>query len=92
MVKFKATVAARRSAVAKAGGSTEDSVASNVVKVKGELAGLLKKMKADPTVELASLNYKRYISAVPNGRRSPRARSSRSAEPAACFLVWIHGE
>jgi hypothetical protein len=38
MVKFKATVAARRSAVAKAGGSTEDSVASNVVKVKGELA------------------------------------------------------
>jgi hypothetical protein len=44
------------------------SVASNVVKVKSELPSpdLLKKMKADPNVELASLNYKRYISAVPN--------------------------
>ena len=27
---------------------------------------LLKKVKADPTVELASLNYKRYATAVPN--------------------------
>ncbi|WP_432876208.1 S8 family serine peptidase [Kribbella sp. CA-245084] len=70
LVKFKpkATTAARRAAVSKAGGSTEDSVTSNVVKVKGELSApdLLKKMKADPNVELASLNYKRYISAVPN--------------------------
>ncbi|TKK77026.1 hypothetical protein FDA38_29940 [Kribbella jiaozuonensis] len=70
MVKFKpkATTSARRAAVSKAGGSTEGSVASNVVKIKGELSApdLLKKLKADPNVELASLNYKRYISAVPN--------------------------
>ncbi|MFI5694353.1 S8 family serine peptidase [Kribbella sp. NPDC051586] len=70
MVKFKpkATASARRAAVAKAGGSAEDSVASDVVKVKGAQSApdLLKKMKADPNVELASLNYKRYISAVPN--------------------------
>ncbi|WP_329000564.1 S8 family serine peptidase [Kribbella sp. NBC_00709] len=65
--KLKATTAARRAAVAKVGG-TEDPVASNVVKIKGELSApdLLKKMKADPNVELASLNYRRYISAVPN--------------------------
>ncbi|MER7250516.1 S8 family serine peptidase [Kribbella sp. NPDC000426] len=70
LVKFKpkATTAARRAAVSKAGGSTQDSVASNVVKIEGDLSApdLLKKMKADPNVELASLNYKRYISAVPN--------------------------
>ncbi|TDW21643.1 S8 family serine peptidase [Kribbella kalugense] len=70
MVKFKpkATTAARRSAVAKVGGSTEDSVVSDFVKVTGKLSApeLLKKVEADPNVELASLNYKRYVSAVPN--------------------------
>jgi type VII secretion-associated serine protease mycosin len=43
-------------------------VTSNIVELKGEASApeLLKKVKADPTVELASLNYRRSISAVPN--------------------------
>ena len=69
MVKFKAkaTSSARKAAVAKVG-AAEESVRSNVVKIKGDLSApeLLKKVKADPTVELASLNYKRYATAVPN--------------------------
>jgi len=70
MVKFKpkATSSARKAAVTRAGATAEDSVASNVVKIKGELSApeLLKKVKADPAVELASLNYKRHATAVPN--------------------------
>ncbi|MEV4266736.1 S8 family serine peptidase [Kribbella sp. NPDC049584] len=70
MVKFKpkATSSARRAAVSKAGATAEDAVTSPIVKITGEQSApdLLKKMKADPAVELASLNYKRYISAVPN--------------------------
>ncbi|MEU4291363.1 S8 family serine peptidase [Kribbella sp. NPDC026596] len=70
MVKFKpkATTSARKAAVSKFGATTEQSVSSGIVKLKGDLsaADLLKKAKADPTVELASLNYKRWISAVPN--------------------------
>ncbi|WP_328525548.1 S8 family serine peptidase [Kribbella sp. NBC_00359] len=70
MVKFKkkATSSARKAAVSKVGATTEDSVTSNVVKIKGDLSApeLLKKVKADPAVELASLNYKRHIAAVPN--------------------------
>ncbi|MGZ0149112.1 S8 family serine peptidase [Kribbella sp. WER1] len=70
MVKFKpkATAANRRAAVSRYGATAEDPVASNAVKLTSDLPAtdLLKKVKADPTVELASLNYKRYISAVPN--------------------------
>ncbi len=70
MVKFKkkATSSARKAAVSKFRATTEDSVSSDVVKLTGDLPApdLLKKVKADPTVELASLNYKRSISAVPN--------------------------
>ncbi|MGY4772709.1 S8 family serine peptidase [Kribbella sp. CWNU-51] len=69
MVKFKAKASssARKAAVAKVG-AAEDSVSANVVKITGDLSApeLLKKVKADPTVELASLNYKRYATAVPN--------------------------
>ena len=70
MVKFKkkATTSARKAAVSKFGATAEQSVTSSVVRLAGTLAApdLLKKVKADPTVELASLNYKRRISAVPN--------------------------
>ncbi|MFF0266748.1 S8 family serine peptidase [Kribbella sp. NPDC004536] len=70
MVKFKpkATAANRRAAVSRYGATADDSVSSNVVKLTSDLPApdLLKKVKADPTVELASLNYKRHISAVPN--------------------------
>ncbi|HZX08712.1 S8 family serine peptidase [Kribbella sp.] len=70
MVKFKpkATAANRRAAVSRYGAKTDDSVSSNAVELTSDLPApeLLKKVKADPTVELASLNYKRHISAVPN--------------------------
>ncbi len=70
MVKFKpkATSSARKAAVSKFRATAEDSVSSDVVKLTGDLPApdLLKKVKADPTVELASLNYKRQLSAVPN--------------------------
>jgi len=70
MVKFKkkATTSARKAAVSKLGATAEQSVSSSVVRLTGKLSApdLLKKVKADPTVELASLNYKRRISAVPN--------------------------
>lgn len=70
VVKFKknATASARKAAVSKLRTTTEDSVASNAVKLTGKLSApeLLKKVKADPTVELASLNYKRRITAAPN--------------------------
>ena len=62
MVKFKpkATTSARKAAVAKVG-ARRTSPSPRVVKVKGDLSApeLLKKVKADPAVELASLNYKR---------------------------------
>ncbi|MEV5965468.1 S8 family serine peptidase [Kribbella sp. NPDC051952] len=70
MVKFKAktTSSARKAAVSKFGATAETSVSSGVVRLKGDVAApdLLKKVTADPTVELASLNYKRHIAAVPN--------------------------
>ncbi|WP_433165902.1 S8 family serine peptidase [Kribbella sp. CA-247076] len=70
MVKFKkkATTSARKAAVSKLRATAEQSVASSVVRLTGTESApeLLKKVKADPTVELASLNYKRRISAVPN--------------------------
>ncbi|MGW1343267.1 S8 family serine peptidase, partial [Kribbella sp. NPDC002412] len=71
MVKFKkkATNSARKAAVSKAGATADKSVAAaGVVKLTGDLPApdLLKKVKADPAVELASLNYQRRIAAVPN--------------------------
>nr|WP_238351188.1 S8 family serine peptidase [Kribbella shirazensis] len=70
VVKFKpkATSSARKAAVSKHGATAEDPVAANVVKLKSDVPApdLLKKLKADPAVELASLNYKRYMSATPN--------------------------
>ncbi len=70
VVKFKkqTTTSARKAAVAKYRATTEDSVSSDVVKLKGDLPAqdLLKKVKADPAVEVAALNYKRRIAAVPN--------------------------
>ncbi|TCO50507.1 subtilisin family serine protease [Kribbella antiqua] len=70
MVKFKksASASARKSAVSKLRTTTEDSVSAGVVKLTGSVSApeLLKKVKADKTVELASLNYVRRISATPN--------------------------
>ncbi|WP_350275319.1 S8 family serine peptidase [Kribbella sp. HUAS MG21] len=70
LVKFKpkATSSARRSAVTRAGASVADTAGANVVKLEGDVPApeLLKKVKADPAVELASLNYKRHLSATPN--------------------------
>jgi serine protease len=70
VVKFKkkATTSARKAAVSKFKTTAEDSVTADVVKLTGDVPApeLLKKVKADPTVELASLNYVRKISAVPN--------------------------
>ncbi|MEU4192140.1 S8 family serine peptidase [Kribbella sp. NPDC026611] len=70
LVKFKpkASSSARRATISKVRGTTEDSVNAKVVEVEGDLAApdLLKKVKADPAVEEASLNYVRRISAVPN--------------------------
>ncbi|MDX6262167.1 MAG: serine protease [Kribbellaceae bacterium] len=70
VVKFKptATKAARQSALSRFKGKTDDSLTAKTVELTGDLpaAELLKKVKADPTVELASLNYVRKISAIPN--------------------------
>ncbi|TDO57454.1 subtilisin family serine protease [Kribbella sp. VKM Ac-2571] len=70
IVKFKpkATASARKAALAKAKGRPDVSVTSDVVTVTGDTAApdLLKKVKADPSVELASLNYIRQKSATPN--------------------------
>ncbi|NIK62300.1 S8 family serine peptidase [Kribbella shirazensis] len=69
MVKFKkkATASARRAAVSKVG-VVEEEASSGVVKLKGNAAAqdLLKKVKGDPAVEVASLSYRRRIAAVPN--------------------------
>ena len=70
IVKFKpkATTSARKAALAKAKGTPDVSVTSDVVTVTGDAPApeLLKKVKADPSVELASLNYIRKKSATPN--------------------------
>ncbi|MER7245917.1 S8 family serine peptidase [Kribbella sp. NPDC000426] len=66
--KPKATTSARKAAVAKVKGTPDVSVTSDVVKVTGDSPApeLLKKFKADPSVQLASLNYIRQKSAIPN--------------------------
>jgi serine protease len=70
LVKFKkkATPAARTATASKLRTTAEKSVAGDIVKLTGEAgaAELLKKAKADPAVELASLNYRRYASATPS--------------------------
>ncbi|GAA1670644.1 hypothetical protein GCM10009745_11540 [Kribbella yunnanensis] len=70
MVKFKpnATKSARKAALTKLRATTEESLTEDLVKITGTASApeLLKKVKADPTVALASLNYKRRIAAVPN--------------------------
>ena len=71
VVKFKkkATTSARKAALSKVKGKADTSVASaDVVTVSGETSApdLLKKVKADSAVELASLNYIRKATATPN--------------------------
>ncbi|MGW7687059.1 S8 family serine peptidase [Kribbella sp. NPDC054772] len=75
LVKFKskATASARRAAVSKLGATAKQPVTSSIVRLSGTLSApeLLKKAKADPAVELASLNYKRHTTAVPNDTYYP---------------------
>jgi subtilisin family serine protease len=70
MVKFKksASTTARKAAVSKLRTTADSSVTGDIVKLTGEAsaADLLKKAKADPAVELASLNYRRQASATPS--------------------------
>ncbi|MEU4392806.1 S8 family serine peptidase [Kribbella sp. NPDC023855] len=70
LVKFKrkATPSARKAALAKVKGRANVAVTEDAVTVTGELPApeLLKKVKADPAIELASLNYIRHKSATPN--------------------------
>ncbi|WP_233711945.1 S8 family serine peptidase [Kribbella turkmenica] len=70
IVQFKptATTSARKAALSRVRGTPDVSVTSDVVTVTGDVpaAELLKKVNADPAVELASLNYLRRKSATPN--------------------------
>ncbi|WP_350278618.1 S8 family serine peptidase [Kribbella sp. HUAS MG21] len=70
LIKFKpkATTSARKAALSKVKGRPDVSVTSDIVTVTSEAPApeLLKKVKADPAVELASLNYLRRKSATPN--------------------------
>ncbi|GAA1603652.1 hypothetical protein GCM10009804_70020 [Kribbella hippodromi] len=65
--KPKATSSARKAALAKVNGRSGESVSPDVVTVTGDVPApeLLKKVKADPAVEQASLNYIRRKSATP---------------------------
>ncbi|MEU4395440.1 S8 family serine peptidase [Kribbella sp. NPDC023855] len=70
LVKFKAkaSATARKATSSRLKTKSEAAVSKDVVKLTGEGSApeLLKKAKADPAVEVASLNYRRRISAVPN--------------------------
>lgn len=70
LVKFKpkASTSARKAALAKVKGKPDVSVTEDVVTVTADVPApdLLKKVKADPSVELASLNYIRHKLATPN--------------------------
>jgi type VII secretion-associated serine protease mycosin len=70
LVKFKrkATTSARKAALAKVRGTSNVAVTEDTVTVTGDLSApeLLKKVKADPAVELASLNFIRHKLATPN--------------------------
>lgn len=65
--KAKATVSARKAALAKVKGTPKTSVSEDVVTVTGDVPApeLLKKVKADPAVAQASLNYIRRKTATP---------------------------
>ncbi|WP_020390259.1 S8 family serine peptidase [Kribbella catacumbae] len=66
--KAKATTSARKAALAKVKGKSDVSVTSDIVTVTGEgtAPDLLKKVKSDPAVAQASLNYIRRKTATPN--------------------------
>ena len=70
LVKFrpKASASARKQALSKSASKAGASLAADVVAVTGTVPApeLLKKLKADPSVELASLNYLRKATATPN--------------------------
>lgn len=70
VVKFRASASAsnRQKALSKHGGRAATSVSATYVKVTGggAVSDLLKKLKAEPAVELASLNYVRKATATPN--------------------------
>ncbi|NOL45455.1 S8 family serine peptidase [Kribbella sandramycini] len=70
VVKFKksATTSKRKAVLSKYRTTTEDSVSNSTVRITGDTAApeLLKKVKADPAVEVAQLNYVRTADAVPN--------------------------
>lgn len=70
LVKFKprATASARKAALAKVNAKAGTSVADDIVTVTGDgkATDLLKKVKADPAVALASLDYIRRKSTTPN--------------------------
>ncbi|GAA1507632.1 S8 family serine peptidase [Kribbella lupini] len=70
LVKFRsgASKAARAQALGKAGGRAGASIGGDVVRVTGDRPAteLVKKLKAEPAVQLASLDYIRKISATPN--------------------------
>jgi serine protease len=72
LVKFKASAsaAARSKTLGRVGGRGAKSVGHNVVTVSGDQPApeLLKKLKADPAVEIASLDYTRRSSATPNDK------------------------
>src|SRR5262249_26177736 len=70
LVKFKpkASASARNAALTKANAAAHTSVAADVISVtsNGKATDLLRKVKADPAIELASLDYIRHADATPN--------------------------
>jgi type VII secretion-associated serine protease mycosin len=70
LVKFRpnASSSARKQALSKTAAKARTSVGADVVAVTATAPAseLLKKLKADPSVELASLNYIRKATATPN--------------------------
>jgi serine protease len=66
--KHKATSSARKQALSKHASKAGASITSDIVTVTGSVPApeLLKKLKAEPSVELASLNYIRKATATPN--------------------------
>jgi type VII secretion-associated serine protease mycosin len=70
LVKFRdrTSSSTRQKVLGKTQSRAAESVTSDVVKVTSDqpAADLLKKLKADPNVEIASLNYVRKVSATPN--------------------------
>ncbi|WP_427889924.1 S8 family serine peptidase [Kribbella sp. GL6] len=75
VVKFKASAstADREAAITILGATTEDSLGAGFVRLTSADTApeLVNKAKAQSAVELASLNYKRWITAVPNDSYYP---------------------